>query len=346
MLKKVFAFTAFTILVVQVQSAIVPTTNYTQKKTGICHLEVPTIDLIDESERNGPIPQGNGTRPGFSTIQICCSGYTLQPHTAHHCIPVCANGCEHGNCTAPNICECHRGYVKDLVGECVPTCPLGCAHGVCTSSGLCSCNAGYELEPIKRQFCSPVCRNGCGAGGVCSGPEVCECKPGLQKSPRGICEQHCDLPCLNGECVGSNECSCRPGFKLQPDRKSCVAECSGGCKNGICAGPNRCTCSEGWTLDKAGTSCSPHCDQPCLNGECTGPNECACKTGYIKENFSKTRCVAHCPGGCENGTCSGPNFCICNIGYVKQAKGSNVCIKRERRSAIRYDLIPEQNTYY
>lgn len=53
------------------------------------------------------------------------------------------------------------------------------------------------------------------------------------------------------------------------------------------------------------------------------------------------KCVAFCPEGCPNGVCSAPNFCICNPGYVKEYKGSNVCLRRFRRSAMHFELIPE-----
>ncbi|XP_017769415.1 PREDICTED: von Willebrand factor D and EGF domain-containing protein-like [Nicrophorus vespilloides] len=306
---------------------------------GICHLEVPTIDLIHEDERTGKIPAGNGSRAGYSKIQICCSGYQLLNHSAFFCVPVCDNGCENGNCTAPNVCECKKGYIKDPSGQCVPTCPIGCLNGVCSVSKVCSCNTGYTLDPTG-EMCLPICKGGCGIGGECVAPETCKCKPGFEKSVRGICEYHCDGGCEGGDCVGPNKCVCRPGFERKDG--ACRAMCVGGCRNGDCVGPNKCECKFGWKLDKSGTECQAHCDQPCLNGICSAPNQCTCKTGYAKDPQKSNRCLAHCKDGCPNGVCSAPNFCLCNPGYTKQSKGSNVCIKRERRYAIRYDLIPEQ----
>lgn len=65
--------------------------------------------------------------------------------------------------------------------------------------------------------------------------------------------------------------------------------------------------------------------------------------GYVKDSHhAANRCVADCPGGCPNGQCSAPNFCICNPGYVKESKGSQNCIRRIRRSAMHYDLIPQE----
>lgn len=119
----------------------------------------------------------NQTRAGYSTIRICCSGYRLQDHSAFHCIPDCGDLCDNGNCTAPGVCECKKGYIKDNQGRCVPTCPIGCLNGVCNLNKVCSCNNGYTLDP-SGQMCLPVCHGGCGIGGECKAPEVCECKPG------------------------------------------------------------------------------------------------------------------------------------------------------------------------
>lgn len=110
-------------------------------------------------------------------ISICCSGWRIKPHTAFHCEPVCDDGCVNGNCTAPNVCVCHPGYIRDLDNNCIPTCPKGCLNGVCTLQGKCSCTAGYRLDP-KGEFCVPYCSGGCGTGGNCTAPETCSCKPG------------------------------------------------------------------------------------------------------------------------------------------------------------------------
>uniref|UniRef100_A0A1Y1L313 EGF-like domain-containing protein n=1 Tax=Photinus pyralis TaxID=7054 RepID=A0A1Y1L313_PHOPY len=308
---------------------------------GICNLEVPTIDLLTEADRRGPIPAGNGTKPGHSIISICCSGWKPKPHVANKCEPICDNGCVNGNCTAPNVCVCLPGYVRDLGNNCIPTCPKGCVHGVCTLQGTCSCSAGYTLD-LKGQFCIPICTGGCGAGGNCTAPNVCSCKPGYKKVlATGKCDFNCEGGCPSGtHCVGPNECSCPAGFIKR--NNACEAQCPRGCLNGLCTGPNQCTCPSGWTLDLTGTSCQAHCTQPCLNGDCTGPNVCTCKTGYIKDPSTPAgnRCVAHCPGGCLNGQCSGPNLCICNPGFIKN-QGTNTCIRRMRRE-LHMELIPEQ----
>lgn len=320
------------------EGAVFKGQNLTDPNAGICHLEVPTIDILPPDQRHGVIPKGNGTRAGFSKIQICCSGWKLKPHTAFRCEPICDNGCNNGNCTAPNVCVCHKNYIKSPIdSECIPTCPVGCLNGICSRGGQCSCNNGYTLDP-KGQMCLPVCANGCGIGGECVAPETCQCKPGFEKSVKGLCEYYCEGGCIGGDCIGPNQCQCRPGFSKIGD--SCQASCPRGCRNGICAGPNKCECQSGWTLDPSGTACFGHCDPPCLNGECSAPGTCTCKPGYIKDPFNPAgnRCVAHCPGGCENGQCSSPNFCICNIGYIKD-KGTSKCVRRVRRSSFHPELI-------
>lgn len=163
----------------------------------------------------------------------------------------------------------------------------------------------------------------------------------FEKTPSGTCEYHCDGGCQGGECIGPNMCSCKQGFTKV--NNVCVAACPKGCTNGVCTGPNICTCGPGLTLDSTGTKCEASCNMPCLNADCTAPNVCTCRPGYIKDPSAPAgnRCIAHCAGGCENGQCSAPNFCICNVGFVKERKGSNKCIRRNRRS-IHYELIPEQ----
>ncbi|CAH1155107.1 unnamed protein product [Phaedon cochleariae] len=308
-------------------------------KRGVCTLEVPTIDLLTPEDRRNGVPHGNGSRNGYSKIDICCSGYERLPHTHLQCVPVC-DGCENGNCTSPGVCECKRGYILEE-GSCIPTCPIGCLNGVCTNRGQCSCNAGNELSR-NGKYCLPHCTGGCGLGGKCVGPEVCACEQGFSLDPRSNkCGYHCEGGCGQGTCIAPNQCSCSPGYKIVGH--TCVPDCPRGCQNGECTAPNKCSCKPGWTLDNAGSVCTPHCSQVCLNGDCIAPETCACKKGYTEAPgaIRSQKCVAHCPGGCTNGICSAPNFCICNPGYVKESKGSNVCVRRFKRSLMHLDLVPE-----
>ncbi|XP_018573881.1 von Willebrand factor D and EGF domain-containing protein-like isoform X2 [Anoplophora glabripennis] len=311
-------------------------------RKGICVLEVPTQDLLSPEDRHGANLHGNGSRPGFSKIEICCSGYEKVPHSYYKCEPICEGGCINGNCTAPNVCECKRGYIK-INSTCIPTCPFGCLNGICTNSGMCSCNAGYQ-QSADRKYCTPHCTGGCGTGGTCTGPETCTCSKGfaVNKDTRK-CEYHCEGGCGQGTCIGPNTCSCKVGYKLL--QNGCVPDCPKGCLNGECTAPNRCSCKPGWNLDAATNSiCTPHCTQTCLNADCVAPNTCACKKGYVQSPGPEGlyKCVAFCPNGCPNGVCSAPNFCICNPGFIKEFKGSNVCIRRFRRSIMHFELIPEE----
>ncbi|KAJ8961532.1 hypothetical protein NQ318_014783 [Aromia moschata] len=313
-----------------------------KSRKGICTIEVPTIDLISPEDRRGVIPRGNGSREGYSRIEICCSGWTRASHSYYECVAVCENGCENGNCTAPNVCECKRGFIKLHNNTCIPTCPIGCLHGVCTNTGLCSCNAGYLLSQDGK-YCTPHCTGGCGTGGTCVGPESCACSKGFSiNRDTNKCGYHCEGGCGEGTCIGPNKCSCKPGYKIQAN--TCTPECPKGCTNGQCTAPNRCTCKPGWNLNPAGSACVPQCSKPCLNADCVAPNKCACKNGYVPASGSENdnKCVAFCPDGCPNGVCSAPNFCICNPGFVKEFKGSNVCVRRVRRSAMHFELIPEE----
>ncbi|KAG5890396.1 hypothetical protein JTB14_026279 [Gonioctena quinquepunctata] len=269
----VFAISLFFVEAAQLQGAQRGVLNNTRK--GVCILEVPTIDLLSPEDRRGVIPQGNGTRTGYSKIEICCSGYERTPHTHLVCQPVC-HGCEHGNCTAPNVCQCKRGSIYDEQNDdCIPTCPFGCLNGVCTNNGLCSCNAGNVLSPSGK-YCLPHCTGGCGIGGRCTGPEICTCDKGFTLDKHSNkCGYHCEGGCGEGTCIGPNQCSCKPGYKLLGN--TCRPDCPRGCTNGDCVAPNRCSCKAGWTLDGSGTICTPHCNQACLNGDCVAPNTCGCK---------------------------------------------------------------------
>lgn len=42
-------------------------------------------------------------------VRDCCEGYGKNI-AGDRCIPVCSNGCKHGECVAPEQCKCESGY--------------------------------------------------------------------------------------------------------------------------------------------------------------------------------------------------------------------------------------------
>ena len=67
----------------------------------------------------------------FFCVSLYCSSQGV-------CQPVCDQGCVHGNCVAPNRCECHFGHVGD-------NCSLEC---LCNGHSNCM---GVTME--MRQIC-------------------------------------------------------------------------------------------------------------------------------------------------------------------------------------------------
>lgn len=42
-------------------------------------------------------------------VRECCAGFGKNIH-GDRCIPVCTQGCKHGDCLAPDHCQCELGY--------------------------------------------------------------------------------------------------------------------------------------------------------------------------------------------------------------------------------------------
>lgn len=84
---------------------------------------------------------------------VCDKGYILD-RTSKYCMPICNPPCGKGNCTAPNICSCNRGY--DLTSNgCIPKCTNACEFGECVAPEKCSCPEGFILN--LNSICSPIC---------------------------------------------------------------------------------------------------------------------------------------------------------------------------------------------
>lgn len=43
-------------------------------------------------------------------LKKCCAGYEKNK-AGDRCIPLCSDGCKHGDCIAPETCRCDQGYV-------------------------------------------------------------------------------------------------------------------------------------------------------------------------------------------------------------------------------------------
>lgn len=75
----------------------------------------------------------NGTCIGPNTCQ-CFEGWK-----GYDCsIPICKQNCKHnGNCTLPDICTCEKGWSGY---DCsIPRCSQDCVHGNCIAPDTCQC---------------------------------------------------------------------------------------------------------------------------------------------------------------------------------------------------------------
>ncbi|KAF5286144.1 hypothetical protein FQR65_LT12899 [Abscondita terminalis] len=207
------------------------------------------------------------------TVLQCCFGYTWNVYL-NKCIPYCSNGCVHGNCTAPEICECY-GNFGGLT--CNFSCPLGFYGSICNNKCLCKNNATCDafngkcrcLEGWRGQYCDRPCRFG-NYGKNCL--KTCRCDHGNCDPTYGRCKCHSGWTgtfcnslsqdgciCHNhGSCdINNGTCICSPGwFGIQCEKKI-EPECQGShcsenciCFNGTCNGNDTlgmCGCPRGFT---------------------------------------------------------------------------------------------------
>jgi len=160
------------------------------------------------------------------------------------------NEYNNGICVKKDTCECKtdaNGVQLYTGRRCdVPVCPQGCVHGECTEPGKCVCihtikksSEGGVLEVFKYkgksekiQDCSvPICKN-CdtsdSGGGICVGPDQCSCK--LNK----------DKPFYGSDC--GKQCKC------SPDGTERKADGSIDCGSGT-QGDGQCKCKSGYSGD-------------------------------------------------------------------------------------------------
>uniref|UniRef100_A0A336M5K8 CSON012428 protein n=1 Tax=Culicoides sonorensis TaxID=179676 RepID=A0A336M5K8_CULSO len=257
-------------------------------------------------------------------VRVCCEGYGKNL-AGDRCIPVCTQGCTHGECLAPDQCKCESGYGG-------PACDIKCPHNrwgneciqkcQCNGSpcdpfdGTCRCSPGYMGEK-----CSEKCPDGtygqncleqcsCKNNGTCHfATGECTCTKGWTGS---LCEERCDAGTHGENCQA--KCRCQNGANCDPETGLCI--CKPGWTGTVCA--NRCV------PGTYGESCSKMCE--CFNnGTChhiTG--ECICAPGY-----TGPKCLESCPYNmfglncsetchCKNGaTCDISNgFCQCSKGWT------------------------------
>jgi sugar lactone lactonase YvrE len=119
-------------------------------------------------------------------------------------VPVCAEGCGHGQCVSDNVCECDSGYTGSVCDQ--PVCSSPCAHGTCIAPDTCSCTSGYTGAVCDQPICEPACVNG-----NCTAPNTCECYIGYAGTTCN--EPVCSNPCVHGNCTAPDTCECDEGYQ-------------------------------------------------------------------------------------------------------------------------------------
>ena len=102
-----------------------------RNRSGIERL-IEAIELVEEYGEEA------GSDDAFLRIYREKSRY--YPESEGDCtVPVCDRPCEHnGNCTAPNVCTCEKGWRGDRCEE--PICAQECLNGgICVAPDTCKC---------------------------------------------------------------------------------------------------------------------------------------------------------------------------------------------------------------
>lgn len=254
---------------------------------------------------------------------------------------ICTNGCDHGRCLGPNMCECDAGYQGDSCDECKPR--NGCVHGTCDEPNECNCFPGWagSLCSIDTDYCTK--HTPCQNGGTCRNQGslgyTCYCAEGFTGAN---CQEEAVTPqCYNGGTpvnIPNHDPPCICPAETIGDRcQLYIRRCDPDpCQNGgTCTdqegdGPEgfQCLCSDGFV----GAECEivDHCaSQPCANGATCRNLEtdfaCECPTGFVGDTCQLNICENH---ECYNGGNCLADFegarCQCPSGFKGEQCEVNV----------------------
>ncbi|XP_075255755.1 uncharacterized protein LOC142348331 isoform X2 [Convolutriloba macropyga] len=240
---------------------------------------------------------------------VCCSGYIEHND---QCIPVCLDGCVHGECVNPDECQCQDGFRGD---DCSSSCDIGYFGSGCGS--VCECENGADCDPVSGECtctsgyigdkCDTECSEwthgmGCVLECLCyrNNTQICDnedgrctCKSGYQGA---LCEIRCPANETGSGC--GQKCPCQNSGVCLAEDKGC--QCTAGYTGDVCADP----CEEGeWGVD-----CVNKCH--CFNNGSCDPftGHCSCLPGFIGVN-----CERECEIGYWGEDCSG-NCSHCSFG--------------------------------
>lgn len=155
----------------------------------------PNVCTCDEDYEPSWIKQHQLSTPLYnSTTRICV------PRGEPACDPSCGNN---EICTASLTCNCYDGYTRHPDDpSCVPLCAQECSNGTCTAPDRCTCDAGFALR--NESFCEPICERGC-ENGDCLGPNYCVCRDNFVPNTGSSIETEC-IPVCSRNCTGHGAC--------------------------------------------------------------------------------------------------------------------------------------------